>query len=340
MIEGEDLELFERSLRHATEQHTGAALDAALAELGLARRAGRSIRAPRCRCCSSCRARPAPRRRRSTTWSPARSGASSTAPTAVVLPAIGRWRRARRRSTATGSPSAASAPPAWPASRRWSSPAVGDGDVAASWSTRRRSTLRPVDGVDPWLGLVEVHGEVDVADDAAAGRLGARPSPLGAARARPRARRRVAHDAASWPASTRSNASSSASRSRASRRSATAWPRRSSRSRRPTPLLDAAWLDRSPVTAAMAKAIAGRERPHRRPSLPAGARRHRLHHRARPAPLRAAHPRPRAGPRRHTGSHSRAGYRDSRAPPAPGAPAPLTRSRDRRRNLAFRGSPV
>jgi len=34
MIEGHDLELFERSLRNATEQHTGEALDVALAELG------------------------------------------------------------------------------------------------------------------------------------------------------------------------------------------------------------------------------------------------------------------------------------------------------------------
>jgi hypothetical protein len=35
-MEGEELELFERSLRHATEQHTGAALDGALDELGWA----------------------------------------------------------------------------------------------------------------------------------------------------------------------------------------------------------------------------------------------------------------------------------------------------------------
>jgi len=34
MMDGEDLELFERSLRHATETHTGTALDAALDELG------------------------------------------------------------------------------------------------------------------------------------------------------------------------------------------------------------------------------------------------------------------------------------------------------------------
>jgi hypothetical protein len=34
MIEGHDLELFERSLRNATEQHTGEALDVALADLG------------------------------------------------------------------------------------------------------------------------------------------------------------------------------------------------------------------------------------------------------------------------------------------------------------------
>ena len=34
VLEGEDLELFARSLRAATEQHTGDALDAAVAELG------------------------------------------------------------------------------------------------------------------------------------------------------------------------------------------------------------------------------------------------------------------------------------------------------------------
>src|SRR5205085_458947 len=34
VIEGEDLELFERSLRAATEEHSGDALDVALAELG------------------------------------------------------------------------------------------------------------------------------------------------------------------------------------------------------------------------------------------------------------------------------------------------------------------
>ncbi len=34
MIEGHDLELFERSLRNATELHTGDALDTALADLG------------------------------------------------------------------------------------------------------------------------------------------------------------------------------------------------------------------------------------------------------------------------------------------------------------------
>jgi hypothetical protein len=34
MIDGDDLELFDRSLRHATQSHTGAALDAALEELG------------------------------------------------------------------------------------------------------------------------------------------------------------------------------------------------------------------------------------------------------------------------------------------------------------------
>ena len=54
-MDGADLELFERSLRHATEQHTGAALDAALDELGWREALADDPRAAS-RCCSSSRA--------------------------------------------------------------------------------------------------------------------------------------------------------------------------------------------------------------------------------------------------------------------------------------------
>ena len=75
---GDDLELFERSLRAATEQHTGDALDAAVAELGwddalVVRHARRGVDG-----CSSSRARRARGRRRWIASSRSRSGASST----------------------------------------------------------------------------------------------------------------------------------------------------------------------------------------------------------------------------------------------------------------------
>ena len=53
-------------------------------------------------------------------------------------------------------------------------------------------------------------------------------------------------------------------------------------------MLEAAWRDQSADTAAMAKALAGRGARYRRSTLPAGAGRHRVHHRARLPPLRAA----------------------------------------------------
>ena len=55
-------------------------------------------------------------------------------------------------------------------------------------------------------------------------------------------------------------------------------------------LIDAAWLDGSPGTAAMAKAMAGRRGPHCGPPLPAGPGRDRLHHRARTSPLHPPDP--------------------------------------------------
>ena len=74
---GDDLELFERSLRAATEQHTGArSTPRSRSSAGTTR--CRSTRAPRSRRCSSSRAKRARARRRSIGSWRSRSGASST----------------------------------------------------------------------------------------------------------------------------------------------------------------------------------------------------------------------------------------------------------------------
>jgi hypothetical protein len=152
MIEGEDLELFERSLRAATEQHSGDALDAAVTELGWDDALAFDPRAA------------ISRRFELQGELCARSsgldrvvafalGHELGADTAVVLPAIGRA----------------------------SAPARSDDDrtVVDGLLTSARSTLlvlgtevdagvfelRDVHGVDPDLGLVEVRGEVGRVDE-------------------------------------------------------------------------------------------------------------------------------------------------------------------------------
>ena len=178
------------------------------------------------------------------------------------------------------------------------------------------STRRPVDGVDPWLGLVEVTGEADdrrarpVTDWAGRGR--ARP-----ARARPRARRRVADDAGAGPrARARARPVRPADQQlpggpppagRHARR------HRDRRARCSTPRGSTS----RPATAAMAKALAGRGARTAAAALPAGARRHRLHHRAPAAPLRPARARARPAPRLGPHPHPRARRRPPRHQAAP-----------------------
>ena len=161
MIEGDDLELFERSLaRRDRAAHRRRARRRAR-RARLARRARRSTRGPRCRGCSSCQGE---------------ACATSSALDHVV--AFAHRPRARRRDVgrapgdrAVERTRAARAEPrrpcaAWPprsAVDGSSSPTPATG-TSPRWSTRRRSQARPVHGVDPWLGLVEVHGEVDVDD--------------------------------------------------------------------------------------------------------------------------------------------------------------------------------
>jgi hypothetical protein len=253
MIEGEDLELFERSLRNATEQHRDDALDAALAELGwydalsFDRRAAVSLLFEL----------------------QGEAGATSSALEHVVAFGIGR--------SLDGSTSVV-----LPAIGAWNPPArVGDGSIVVRGltTTTRPSTmlvartadddvavvversaleLRPVRGVDPWLGLVEVLGAVDAVggeggepvawtDAVALAQLavghelvGASRTALALAREHALARIQFGQPIARFQAVRHRLAETLVAIETASA------------------VLDAAWLDPSPVTAAMAKATAGR----------------------------------------------------------------------------------
>ena len=119
------------------------------------------------------------------------------------------------------------------------------------------STLdtRPVHGVDRWLGLVEVHGEVDVDDTA----------PVDWERGVAFAQRAVAHELVGA-----SRKALALAREHAVEREQFGQPIARFQAVRhrladtlvaietAAAVLDAAWLDESPVTAAMAKATAGR----------------------------------------------------------------------------------
>ena len=196
-----DLELFERSLRHATEQHTGDALDAALAELGwhdaLVDRPARAV-------------------------SPlfelqGAANATSSALDHVVAFALGRelddatlgraagdrrWRRARTARRRPASPCAASAPRVAAVERRRGRATAGDGHVAAVVDTADAGRCGRSHGVDPRLGLVEVHGDGRRRrGDTAPRRLGARRSRSPSSRSATSSSARRGR-CSSWPAST------------------------------------------------------------------------------------------------------------------------------------------
>jgi hypothetical protein len=250
MIEGEDLELFERSLRFATEQHAGEALDAVVAELGWHDALSFDVRAAVSRLFEL----------------QGEAGATSSALDHVVAFAIGR--------ELDGSTSVA-----LPAVGRCDAPGLlehgriavrglasairpltvvvagaGDRHVAAVVDTSALD-LRPVRGVDPWIGLVEVHGEVGVDDmqpvdwagAVALGQLAVAHELVGASRkalalAREHALERIqfGQPIARFQAVRHRLAETLVALETA------------------TAVLDAAWRDQSPVTAAMAKATAGR----------------------------------------------------------------------------------
>ena len=120
-------------------------------------------------------------------------------------------------------------------------------------------TLRPVHGMDPDLGLVEVHGTVP--KDALAPEVVPRPGrprsrwpswPSATSWSVPRGR------CSSWPGSTPSHASSSGSPSPGFQAVRHRLAETLVAIEAADAVLDAAWEDRSPVTAAVAKALAGR----------------------------------------------------------------------------------
>jgi hypothetical protein len=250
MIEGEDLELFERSLRSATEQHTGEALDAALAEIGWHDALTFDTHAAVSRLFEL----------------QGESGATSSAldhvvafaigheldgATSVALPAVGgdeppgvlEGDRISVRGLATSTVQSTLVV-AW----------AGDKQVATSLDT---STLdaRPIRGIDSSCGLVELHGEVAangaravawhnavVLAQLAIGHelVGASRKALTLAREHALDRIQFGQPIARFQAVRHRLAETLVAIETASA------------------VLDAAWLDRSPAIAAMAKATAGR----------------------------------------------------------------------------------
>ena len=243
MIDGPALELFERSIGHALDRLTGEALDAALGELGwhdaLAtdRRAAVSILFRRQGAANATSS--------ALEWLFA---ANLGLEGSVVVPALGRWdppgefdgRRLRVHGLGRGSRVVASA---------------NEKDLALDVSTAGLD-VRPVRGVDPWLGLVEVTGDVvDIEaqpvmgwDAAIAlGRLAVGHELVGASRtmlslAREHALERIQFGR---PIATFQAVRHRLAEALVAIEAAGA-------------VLDAAWLDQSPQTAAMAKAVAGR----------------------------------------------------------------------------------
>jgi hypothetical protein len=250
VIEGDDLELLERSLRSATEQHSHEALDTALADIGWNDALVFDPRAAVSRLFEMQGEAAAASSALDQVVAFA-LGMELDGATSVLLPAVGAWEApatsVRNRLTVRGT---ALAP----------RPAVlvvargEDAHVAAIVETSSLDA-RPVRGMDPQLRLVEVHGEVDARDRAsvnwtagvALGRLAVAHELVGASRkalalAREHALERVqfGQPIARFQAVRHRLAETLVALETASA------------------LLDAAWSEQSPVSAAMAKATAGR----------------------------------------------------------------------------------
>ena len=252
-MDGADLELFERSLRHATEEHSGPALDAALEALGWS---DALVLDPRAAISILFELQGAANASSSALDQVLLQALDPGAATssAVVLPSAGRWGAPGQlhgdRVSVSGLGTAALA-------ARDSAVVVaesGDKRVVVVVGTSAL-TRRPVSGVDPWLGLVQVTGEAapeeigsgDWGAAVALGRLALSHEIVGASRkmldlARQHALERIQFGT---PISTFQAVRHRLADTLVAIETADA-------------MLDAAWLDRSPQTAAMAKALAGR----------------------------------------------------------------------------------
>jgi hypothetical protein len=161
-MDADDLELFARSLRHATESHSDSALDAALEELGWHDALTVDTHATVSLLFELQGAANATSSALDHVLATA-LGRELAATTGVVLPALGGWSppgeldgdRVAVRGVAMGA-----------LARRASALVVattGDKHVAVEVETASL-TVRPVQGIDPWLGLIEVWGEAAVTD--------------------------------------------------------------------------------------------------------------------------------------------------------------------------------
>ncbi len=260
-MDGEDLELFRRSLQHATESHTGSELDAALDELGWADAVAMDRRAAI-----------------STLFElQGRAHAVSGALDAVAASGLG-----LELAPETGI--------VWPAAASWAAPgtvagtvadrlrvhglisqataeapqvrvvALAEGGTVVATVPTSALTVRPVGGADPWLGLHEVTTEGTVLDE--------KPLPLGDrwTTAVADAHLALAHELVGA-----SRTMLDLARTHALDRIQFGQPIATFQAVRhrlaetlvaiemAEALIDAAWLDGSPRSAAMAKALAGRE---------------------------------------------------------------------------------
>jgi hypothetical protein len=251
VIEGHDLELFDRSLRSATEQHTGDALDAALHDLGWSDALSFDTRAA-----VSC-------------LFEAQGAADATSSALDVVLTFGLGRALDDTTTVVLPPIGEWGPPAsveggrlvvngLVTARRPSVLVVARAGAAHLATVVETAALesRDVQGVDPWLGLVALRGEVEVTgsdevatwDDAAAlAQLAVAHELVGASRmalalAREHALERVqfGQPIAMFQAVRHKLAEALVAIETT------------------CAVLDAAWQDRAPQTAAMAKATAGR----------------------------------------------------------------------------------
>jgi hypothetical protein len=155
-----DRELFERSVRHACDEHSGVALDAALDQLGWHEALAVD---PRAAVSTLFEAQGATNSTSSALDAVFRStlGVPSDADTVVVLPALGEWQVPASivdgESSIRSLRGLALSPPSNKVTGVVVAP-LGNGEQVVEVNMDDL-TLRPVEGIDPTFGLVEVTGQ-------------------------------------------------------------------------------------------------------------------------------------------------------------------------------------